>query len=370
MALNKTQPAILALEDGTVFRGESFGAPGEVAGEVIFNTSMTGYQEILSDPSYKGQIVMMTYPLIGNYGVNSEDLESPKPQVEGFVIRSLSPVASNWRKQQTLEEWLKAEGTVAIQGIDTRALTNLLREKGALKGVLSTKDLDAARLVKKAKESPGLVGRDLVKEVTCGKITPWPEEPAVADPLHVVAVDCGMKAHIARRLTQSGCKVTIVPATVKAEQLFELKPDGLFLSNGPGDPEGMPYLVSTVRQCIGKLPVFGICLGHQILGLALGGKTYKLKFGHHGANHPVLEVQTGKVEITSQNHGFSVDPASIPGNDIEMTHLNLNDKTCEGIRHKKLPVFSVQYHPEASPGPHDARYLFERFVSRMKGNNS
>ena len=376
MAVSNTDKAILALEDGTVFRGESFGAPGEVAGEVIFNTAMTGYQEILTDPSYKGQIITMTTPLIGNTGVNSEDAESPKSQAEGFVVRALSPVASNWRKQQTLEEWLKQNGTVAIQGVDTRALTNLLREKGALKGILSTVDLDPARGVKKAKASPGLVGRDLVKEVTCKKTYPWPEEPLVVpDPagsgtsriFHVVAVDCGMKAHIARMLVQSGCRVTVVPATVKAEEIAELKADGLFLSNGPGDPEGMPYLVSTVKRCIGKMPIFGICLGHQILGLALGGKTTKLKFGHHGANHPVLEVRTGKVEITSQNHGFSVDPATIPGNDIELTHLNLNDKTCEGMRHKKLPIFSVQYHPEASPGPHDARYLFERFVNQMKG---
>ncbi|MDO8730283.1 MAG: glutamine-hydrolyzing carbamoyl-phosphate synthase small subunit [Candidatus Omnitrophota bacterium] len=367
MAVSDANKAILALEDGTVFRGESFGAPGEVAGEVIFNTAMTGYQEILTDPSYKGQIVTMTTPLIGNTGVNSEDAESPKAQTEGFVIRALSPVASNWRTQQTLGEWLKQNGTVAIQGVDTRALTNLLREKGALKGILSTVDLDPARGVNKAKASPGLAGRDLVKEVTCKKATPWPEKPAGTNPLHVVAVDCGMKAHIARMLVLSGCRVTVVPATVKAEEIAELKADGLFLSNGPGDPEGMPYLVSTVKRCIGRMPLFGICLGHQILGLALGGKSTKLKFGHHGANHPVLELRTGKVEITSQNHGFSVDPATIPGNDIELTHLNLNDKTCEGMRHKRLPVFSVQYHPEASPGPHDARYLFERFVNQMKG---
>ena len=367
MAIAKDGPAILALEDGTVFRGESFGAAGERAGEVIFNTAMTGYQEILTDPSYKGQIVTMTYPLIGNYGVNSTDNESPKSQPEGFVIRALSPIASNWRKQQALEEWLKAQGTVAIQGVDTRVLTGLLRAKGALKGILSTTDLDPARLVKKAKESPGLVGRDLVREVTCKKPVPWPEVPAGPNPLHVVAVDCGMKAHIARMLVKNGCRVTVVPATVKPQEIAELKADGLFLSNGPGDPEGMPYLVSTVRQCLERMPVFGICLGHQILGLALGGKTYKLKFGHHGANHPVLDMRTAKVEITAQNHGFSVDLATIPGNDVEATHLNLNDKTCEGMRHKKLPVFSVQYHPEASPGPHDAQYLFERFVNQMKG---
>ena len=372
--------ALLALESGKVFYGESFGAEGETTVEVVFNTSMTGYQEILTDPSYKGQIVMMTYPLIGNYGVNRTDVESEKPQAEGFVVRALSPIASNWRKDQTLEEWLKAHGTVAVQGVDTRALTCRLRDKGALKGILSTVDGDEARLVRKAQESPGLVGRDLVKEVMCGKIYPWPEEPQEpkgSDPegpsgvrpqkvFQVAAVDCGMKMHIPRMLTRFGCKVTVVPATVRPEELLELKPDGLFLSNGPGDPEGLPYLVSTVRQCVGKIPIFGICLGHQILGLALGGRTYKLKFGHHGANHPVMDLRTGKVEITAQNHGFSVDPESIPGNEVEMTHVNLNDKTCEGMRHKRAPLFSVQYHPEASPGPHDAGHLFQRFVNLMK----
>ena len=358
--------AILALEEGTVFHGESFGAPGEVTGEVIFNTSMTGYQEILTDPSYRGQIVMMTYPLIGNYGVNRSDVESAKPQVEGFVVRALSPIASNWRQEQTLEEWLKADGTVAIQGVDTRSLTCLLRSKGALKGILSTVDLDGKRVVEKARNSPGLIGRDLVKEVTCKGIHPWPESPVGEKRFRVVAVDCGMKANIPRMLTQVGCQVIVVPATVSAKEVLDLKPNGLFLSNGPGDPEGMPYLVSTVRESIGKLPIFGICLGHQILGLALGGKTYKLKFGHHGANHPVLDVRTGRVEITAQNHGFSVDPASIPGSDVEATHLNLNDKTCEGMRHKKLPLFSIQYHPEASPGPHDAHHHFQRFVKMME----
>ncbi len=367
--------AILALEDGTVFHGESFGAAGEVAGEVIFNTSMTGYQEILTDPSYKGQIVTMTYPLIGNYGVNKSDVESAKPQAEGFVIRALSPVASNWRKEATLEEWLKAHGTVAIQGVDTRALTVLLRDGGALKGILSTVDLDEKRLVRKAIDSPGLIGRDLVKEVTCPKAYPWPEEPPQgAGPagagsrrvFRVVAVDCGMKAQIPRMLTQAGCQVTVVPATATAREILEMKPDGLFLSNGPGDPEGMPYLVSAVRDCVGRLPIFGICLGHQILGLALGGKTYKLKFGHHGANHPVMDLATGRVEITAQNHGFSVDPDSIPGGAVEVTHRNLNDQTCEGMRHRKQPVFSVQYHPEASPGPHDSQHLFRRFVRMME----
>ncbi len=358
--------AILALEDGTVFQGESFGSPGEVAGEVIFNTSMTGYQEILTDPSYRGQIVVMTYPLIGNYGINRADVESAKPQAEGFVVRQLSPIASNWRQEGTLGDWLTSSGKMAIQGIDTRALTCLLREKGALKGVLSTVDLDEKRLVEKARLSPGLVGRDLVKEVTCGEVTAWPEPTVGERKFRVAAVDCGMKANIPRMLTQIGCQVTVVPATITVAQVKALKPDGLFLSNGPGDPEGLPYLVSTVREMIGKLPIFGICLGHQILGLALGGKTYKLKFGHHGGNHPVLDLKTQKVEITAQNHGFSVDPASIPGNEVEMTHLNLNDKTCEGLRHKKYPLFCVQYHPEASPGPHDAHHLFQRFVRMME----
>lgn len=360
--------AILALEDGTVFHGESFGAPGEAEGEVIFNTSMTGYQEILTDPSYRGQIVVMTYPLIGNYGVNRVDGESVKPQVEGFVVRSLSPIASNWRKEETLSEWLKAHQTVAIQGIDTRALTCTLREKGALKGILSTVDFDERRLVEKALRSPGLVGRDLVKEVTCEEPFQWPESPTVEPRLKVVAVDCGMKAHIPRMLTLAGCQVTVVPATTGPKEILDLRPDGLFLSNGPGDPEGLPYLVSMVRACVGKLPIFGICLGHQILGLALGGKTYKLKFGHHGANHPVLDLKTGQVQITSQNHGFAVDLDSIPGGTVEMTHINLNDKTCEGMRHKRFPVISVQYHPEASPGPHDARHLFQSFVRLMEGH--
>ncbi len=371
-------PALLALEDGTVFRGKAFGAPGEISGEVIFNTSMTGYQEIVSDPSYRGQIVVMTYPLIGNYGVNSSDLESLKPQAEGFVIRSLSPIASSWRKEKTLEEWLTAHGTVAIHGVDTRALTCLLREKGALKGVISTTDLDPLRLVEKAKASPGLVGRDLVSEVTCGKIHEWKEDSSKgSDPFlakgvrplqvfRVAAVDCGMKTHIPRMLTQAGCQVTIVPASVQHEELMELKPDGLFISNGPGDPEAAVSLIAVAQKCVGKMPIFGICLGHQILGLALGGKTYKLKFGHHGGNHPVMNLESGNVEITAQNHGFAVDPESIPGSDVRMTHLNLNDKTCEGMRHTKAPLFSVQYHPEASPGPHDSRYLFDQFVTMMK----
>ena len=358
--------AVLALEDGTTFQGEVFGAPGEVEGEVIFNTSMTGYQEILTDPSYRGQIVAMTYPLIGNYGVNETDVESTRPQAEGFVVKALSPIASNWRMKKPLQDWLREHGTTAIQGVDTRALTLLLREKGALKGVLSSADLDEKRLVEKARNSHGLIGRDLVKEITCGKPYPWHEKPSAKKRYRVAAVDCGMKAHIPRMLTQAGCEVTIVPATVKPEEVFNLQPDGLFLSNGPGDPEGLPYLAATVKACIGKIPIFGICLGHQILGLALGGRTYKLKFGHHGGNQPVLDLKTGRVEITAQNHSFAVDPGSIPSGEVEITHLNLNDKTCEGMRHRREPVFSVQYHPEASPGPHDACHLFQRFVQMMK----
>ena len=362
--------ALLALEDGTVFQGESFGAPGEVAGEVIFNTSMTGYQEILTDPSYRGQIVVMTYPLIGNYGVNRTDVESEKPQAEGFVVRSVSPVASNWRGEETLQEWLCSQQTVAIQGIETRALTILLREKGALKGVISTVDLDEKRLIEKARSSPGLIGRDLVKEVTCKEVHAWDQSPSGEKRFRVVAVDCGMKAHIPRMLTQVGAQVTVAPATITAKEIFALRPEGLFLSNGPGDPEGMPYLVSTVKECIGRLPIFGICLGHQILGLALGGTTYKLKFGHHGANHPVMDVRTGRIEITAQNHGFSVDLDQIPGQEVEMTHVNLNDRTCEGMRHKSLPIFSVQYHPEASPGPHDAGHHFQKFAKLIQTGKS
>ena len=357
--------ALLALEDGTTFAGEAFGALGEVFGEVVFNTSMTGYQEILTDPSYTGQIVAMTYPLIGNYGVNADDVESAKPQVEGFVVKELSRVASNWRGQQTLGAWVAHHGIVGLQGIDTRALTRLLRIKGALKGVISTEDLDPQRLVQKAKNSPGLLGRDLVKEVSCTAPFTWEPPAGVTAQFHVVAIDCGTKRNIFRMLAQAGCRVTVVPAAATTEEILALKPDGLFLSNGPGDPEGVPYVIETVRGCLGKLPIFGICLGHQILGLALGGKTYKLKFGHHGGNHPVLDLTSRRVEITAQNHGFAVDVESIPGGQVELTHVNLYDKTAEGMRHKTLPVFSVQYHPEASPGPHDAHHLFDRFLQLM-----
>ena len=364
--------ALLALEDGSTFLGESFGATGETSGEVVFNTSMMGYQEILTDPSYTGQIVAMTYPLIGNYGVNAEDVESDTPHVEGFVVKELSRIASSWRGQMTLGEWLRERGVIGLQGVDTRALTRVLRIKGALRGVISTTDLDPGRLVEKAKASPGLVGRDLVKEVTCKQPFTWtPDEGEAA--FHVVAIDCGTKRNIFRMLAQVGCRVTIVPATATASEILAAigrRPDGLFLSNGPGDPEGVPYVIQAVRECVGQLPIFGICLGHQILGLALGGKTYKLKFGHHGGNHPVLDLATRKVEITAQNHGFAVDPATVPDDQVELTHVNLYDRTAEGMRHKRLPIFSVQYHPEAAPGPHDSRHLFQQFVQMMESSRA
>jgi carbamoyl-phosphate synthase small subunit len=364
--------ALLALEDGTVFWGKPFGARGETFGEVVFNTNLTGYQEVLTDPSYKGQIVAMTYPLIGNYGINDADLESRRPQVEGFIVKESSKRASNWRAQYTLEEWLQGHGVVGIQGIDTRALTRHLRRRGAMRGAIATTDLAPDSLIARVQASPGLIGRDLVCEVTCA--TPytwtdgewrWPEgyDKAIVDPrerFRIVAYDFGMKRNILRKLVHSGCDVTVVPAHTPASEALQGNPDGIFLSNGPGDPEGVPYAIETVRELIGVKPIFGICLGHQILGLALGGKTYKLKFGHRGGNQPVLHLPTHKVEITAQNHGFAIDAESLPA-EVEVTHLNLNDRTVEGMCHRELPVFSVQYHPEASPGPHDSWYLFERF---------
>jgi carbamoyl-phosphate synthase small subunit len=373
--------ALLALEDGRVFRGRSFGAPGERAGEIVFNTSMTGYQEILTDPSYKGQIVTMTYPLIGNYGVNDEDIESSKPQAEGFVVKEASKITSNWRSLKGLGEYLKEHNILGIEGVDTRALTRHIRTAGAMKSVLSTECLDEAVLVRKAQESPGLIGRDLVKEVTCQKLYQWSavkEGEKQSGPgmdkrnskdnvvFRVVAIDCGIKTNILRMLDSSGCDVTVVPAHTGAEEILTLNPDGLFLSNGPGDPAGVPYVAETIRKLIGKKPIFGICLGHQILGLAFGGKTYKLKFGHRGGNQPVKDLATGKVSITAQNHGFSVDIESLNKDEIELTHINLNDHTLEGMRHKTSPVFSVQHHPEASPGPHDAGYFFGEFISSME----
>jgi len=373
--------ALLALEDGKVFRGRSFGAPGERSGEIVFNTSMTGYQEILTDPSYKGQIVTMTYPLIGNYGVNEEDLESLTPQVEGFVVKEASGIVSNWRSRMGLGEYLKEHTILGMEGIDTRALTKHIRTVGAMKSVLSTECLDEAVLIKKAQDSPGLIGRDLVKEVTCQNPYLWAEkektEKQKNNKCHdtsskkkgtfkVVAIDCGIKSNIVRMLDAAGCEVTVVPARTRAEEIIALNADGLLLSNGPGDPAGVPYVVETVQKLIGKLPIFGICLGHQILGIAFGGKTYKLKFGHRGGNQPVKDLATGKVSITAQNHGFCVDIESLNKDEIELTHINLNDHTLEGMHHKKYPIFSVQYHPEASPGPHDANYLFGEFIRLME----
>jgi carbamoyl-phosphate synthase small subunit len=359
--------AVLALEDGRVFRGRSFGAPGERTGEVVFNTSMTGYQEILTDPSYKGQIVTMTYPLIGNYGVNEEDVESSMPQVEGFVIKELSRVASNWRSRGELGAYLTAHDVVGIEGVDTRALTKHIRTAGAMKAVISTECLDENMLIKRAQDAPGLLGRDLVKEVTCKEPYQWREgERGSAARFKVVALDCGIKRNIIRKLYQAGCEITVVPAHTGIEEIQSLHADGLLLSNGPGDPAAVPYVVETVKALLGKMPIFGICFGHQILGQAFGGKTYKLKFGHRGGNQPVKDLATGTVSITSQNHGFCVDRESITGDEIELTHINLNDHTLEGMRHKTNPVFSVQYHPEASPGPHDADYLFKGFIQLME----
>ncbi len=370
--------ALLALEDGLFFRGRSFGAYGEASGEVVFNTALTGYQEILTDPSYAGQIVTLTYPLIGNYGVNFQDEESRRPYAEGLVVREITDVPSNWRQQLSLPEYLRKNKIVAISDIDTRALVRHLRDHGAQRGIISTSDLDPMSLIRRARLIPKMVGQDLARAVSCEKPFIW-REPSVewmagerilaassrATPLRVVAFDFGIKHNILRLLVDNGCEVIVVPAATRADQVLEHQPDGIFLSNGPGDPEPVTYAIEAVQQLIGKKPIFGICLGHQILGLALGGKTYKLKFGHHGANHPVLNTQTGQVEITSQNHGFAVDIDSLSKNEIEITHINLNDQTLEGFRHKRLPLFCVQYHPEASPGPHDSRYLFEEFKSMM-----
>ena len=367
--------AVLALSDGSIFEGYSLGAEGETWGEVVFNTAMTGYQEILTDPSYKGQIVTMTYPLIGNYGVNSEDLESDKIYLEGFIVREKSRISSSWRKEKGLDQYLKEHGIVGIEGIDTRALTMRIRERGAQTGVISTEDLGPESLTEKARSLPVLEGRDLVKEVTCPRPYQWEEgtwelekgyrKPGWSDSVHkVVAYDFGIKYNILRILTQMGCSVTVVPADTPAEDVLDMKPHGVFLSNGPGDPAPVTYAIKNTKKLLGRLPVFGICLGNQILGLALGGKTYKLKFGHHGANHPVKDLATGRVEITSQNHGFVVDMDSL-GDQVEVTHINLNDRTVEGLRHREMPLFSVQYHPEASPGPHDSAYLFRKFVDLM-----
>jgi carbamoyl-phosphate synthase small subunit len=364
--------AVLALADGTYFEGESFGAPGEAVGEIVFNTSMTGYQEILTDPSYKGQIVTMTYPLIGNYGVNDEDVESHRPWVEGFVVKECSPVVSNWRARQSLPDFLRLHGIVGIEGVDTRALTRRLRDYGAQAGIISTHELNPEVLVARARALPGMQGQNLVHAVTSATPYTWTggssslhesQRPVGATPL-VVAYDYGIKRNILRRLTDWGCRVTVVPAATPPEAVLDMRPDGIFLSNGPGDPAALPTIIAHVRRYIGIKPIMGICLGHQILALACGAQTVKLKFGHHGGNQPIRDVRTERVLITAVNHGFAVDPRTLPA-ELEVTHINLNDQTVEGMRHCELPVFSVQFHPEASPGPHDARTLFEPFLASM-----
>lgn len=380
-----TKEAILALEDGRTFRGRAWGANGERTGEIVFNTSMTGYQEILTDPSYAGQIVTMTYTEIGNYGVNPEDVESRRPFVEGFVVREFSEVTSNWRATTSLDEYLKQHGIVGISEVDTRALVRHIREKGAMRACISSVDADEASVVAKARNAPEMLGRNLVDEVSCGDPYEWSSikddqktfdpltgfKPASSlaegeEPFKVVAYDFGIKYYILRYLAAVGCQVTVVPARTSADDVLAYAPDGIFLSNGPGDPAALPEIVAEVKKLLTAAPVFGICLGHQVLGLAFGGRTFKLKFGHRGGNQPVKNQRSGRIEITSHNHGFAVDPDSLDPRDIELTHFNLNDNCLEGMRHRRLPVFSVQYHPEAGPGPHDATYLFDEFIANMR----
>jgi carbamoyl-phosphate synthase small subunit len=373
------EQAVLVLEDGTVFEGVSFGAPVLRTGEVVFNTAITGYQEIFTDPSYTGQIVVLTYPQIGNYGSNAADCESGGPYIEGLVVREMSSVVSNWRSDEKAEHFLAKSGIPVIAEVDTRKLVRHLRERGAMRGIISVGEPNLNELIATVRSSPSMTGQNLVARVSTGLNYDWSEgvEPvsssekiaaAAEQQFHVVAYDYGIKRNILRHLVQIGSRVTVVPSDATAEDVLSLHPDGVFLSNGPGDPEPLEHQARQVKKLIGKTPVFGICLGHQILGLAFGGKTYKLKFGHHGANHPVLNQRTGKVEITSQNHGFCVDPDSLRDSEVEVTHLNLNDKTVEGLRHRSEPVFCVQYHPEAAPGPHDSHYLFNDFAAAMKEN--
>jgi carbamoyl-phosphate synthase small subunit len=370
--------ALLALEDGRIFRGKGYGAQGECYGEVVFNTSITGYQEIFTDPSYSGQIVVLTNPEIGNYGTNSDDDESTHPYIEGLIVREFSKVSSNWRSQQVAEEYLDQYKIPVLAEIDTRALVRHLRDNGVMRGVVSTLETDPERLVAKARSIPKMEGTDLAKVVTTKHSYVWETGERSHEPtevvgvkdaparFHVVAYDFGIKHNILRKLRGEACKVTVVPAETRAEDVLALKPDGVFLSNGPGDPEPCSYAIDNIRRLMGRQPIFGICLGHQLIGLALGGKTFKLKFGHHGGNHPVKNLTTGKVEITAHNHNFAVDPDSLALSEVELTHMDLNDNTLEGLRHRNLPLFSVQYHPEAAPGPHDSHYLFGEFVKMME----
>jgi carbamoyl-phosphate synthase small subunit len=372
--VNISLKAILLLEDGTILEGNSFGAKGQKCGEVVFNTSMTGYQEILTDPSYNEQIITMTYPLIGNYGTNDSDLESRKVFASGFIVKENCPYPSNWRSRTPLGEYLQKNNVIGLEGIDTRKLVKHIRTKGAMRGIISSTDSNINKLKEKLQRYPGLVGRDIVKSITARKTYNWND--GVVDVLtgserrdekkyKVVAFDFGVKHNILRLLCSYGCDVQVVPATTSAKEVLGQEPDGVFLSNGPGDPAPLSYAIETVKNLLGKLPIFGICLGHQILGLALGGQTYKLRFGHRGANHPVKNLLTGSIEITTQNHGFCVDINSLKDKGVELTHINLNDNTLEGIRSEKLSAFSIQYHPEASPGPHDSSYLFENFIRLM-----
>ncbi len=370
--------AILALEDGRIFRGKGYGTQGECYGEVVFNTSITGYQEIFTDPSYAGQIVVLTNPEIGNYGTNPDDNEATRPYIEGLAVREFSRVSSNWRSQEVAEEYLERFKIPVIADIDTRALVRHLRDHGVMRGVLSSIESDPEKLVAKACSIPRMEGTDLAKVVSTKQRYLWEVGERSHEPTemvgvkdqpprhHVVAYDFGIKHNIMRKLVREGCRVTVVPAETSAEDVLALKPDGVFLSNGPGDPEPCGYAQENIRKLMGQTPVFGICLGHQLVGLALGGKTYKLKFGHHGGNHPVKQLITGKVEITAHNHNFAVDPDTLPASEVELTHIDLNDSTLEGMRHRNLPLFSVQYHPEASPGPHDSHYLFKDFVKMME----